>query len=64
VFTAVSAPSSTPGDVVRSVLGDPATATLARRVRAARATLVERTVERRYRSFGLGYCGLLSGVVG
>jgi ubiquinone/menaquinone biosynthesis C-methylase UbiE len=64
VFTATSAPSSTPADIARSVFpGAAADATLTRRVDAARETLVARTAERRYRTFGLGFCGLFSGTV-
>jgi ubiquinone/menaquinone biosynthesis C-methylase UbiE len=63
-FTAASAPASTPADVLASVLpGAPAASTLARRVGAGREALADRTAERRFESFALGFCGLLSGRV-
>ena len=61
-FTAASAPGSTPGDVLASVLpGASAESTLSRRVREGRDRLVALTVERQFERFALGFCGLLSG---
>jgi SAM-dependent methyltransferase len=63
-FATASKPGSTPGDIARSVLpGAPADATLSRRIREGRAALTERTVEREFEWFALGFCGLLSGRV-
>ena len=61
-FTAASAPSSTPGEVLTSVLsGSRAASALSDRVRAGRDRLTELTVEREFERFALGFCGLLSG---
>ena len=61
-FTAASAPDSTPGEVLLSVLpGARAASVLSRRVDAGRETLAELTVDRRFERFALGFCGLLSG---
>jgi hypothetical protein len=64
VFTAASSPASTPAETARAVLpGAVADATLTRRVDTAREALVARTDDRRYETFGLGFCGLLSATV-
>jgi SAM-dependent methyltransferase len=64
VFTAASAPSAGPVDVLRGFLpGAAAEDILATRVRAGRRALTDRTVERRFETFALGFCGLLSGRV-
>jgi len=61
-FTAASTPSSTPWDVLTSVLpGARADSTLSRRVDEGRERLTDLTVERRFERFALGFCGLLSG---
>ena len=61
-FTAASAPASTPGDVLVSVLpGASAESTLSRRVDEGRNRLTELTTERRFERFAIGFCGLLSG---
>jgi ubiquinone/menaquinone biosynthesis C-methylase UbiE len=63
-FTAASAPLAGPTDVVYELL--PGTATediLAKRVRAGRKVLTNQSNNRRFETFGLGFCGLLSGAV-
>lgn len=63
-FTAASAPSAGPADVLRGFLpGTAADDVLARKVRAGREALVQRTRDRVFETFGLGFCGLLSGRV-
>jgi ubiquinone/menaquinone biosynthesis C-methylase UbiE len=62
VFTAVGAPGTDAWDVVRAPFGG-VDSTLSKRVAASRRVLADRTVERRYRTFGLGFVGLLSGRV-
>jgi ubiquinone/menaquinone biosynthesis C-methylase UbiE len=63
-FTAASAPSAGPGDVLRGfVPGAAAEDVLATRVGAGRDALVARTRDREFRTFALGFCGLLSGHV-
>ena len=63
-FTAASAPSAGPEDVLRGFLpGAAADDVLATRVRAGREALVARTRARRFETFALGFCGLLSGRV-
>jgi ubiquinone/menaquinone biosynthesis C-methylase UbiE len=61
-FTAVGAPGTTALDVVRAPFGG-VDSTLSERVAASRRGLTDRTVERRYRTFALGFVGLLSGRV-
>jgi ubiquinone/menaquinone biosynthesis C-methylase UbiE len=63
-FTAASAPSVGPLDVLRAFLpGAGADDVLATRVRAGREALVARSRDRRLETFALGFCGLLSGRV-
>ena len=62
LFTAASTPGSGPTDVVRAPLSRPDDA-LGRRVTAAREALVDRTTERHYDAFALGFVGLLTGRV-
>ena len=63
-FTAASAPSVGPSDVLRAFLpGAAADDVLARKVGEGRAALVDRTRDRLFETFALGFCGLLSGQV-
>lgn len=61
-FTAASAPTATPRDVLSAPLRR-FDASLSARVAAARQTLTDRTEERRYEEFALGFIGLYSGTV-
>jgi ubiquinone/menaquinone biosynthesis C-methylase UbiE len=63
-FTAASAPSAGPVDVLRGVLpGAASEDVLAERVDAGRRAVTDRTRDRRFETFALGFCGLLSGTV-
>ncbi|WP_442928641.1 class I SAM-dependent methyltransferase [Natronomonas sp.] len=62
VFTAIGAPGTTSWDVVRAPFGG-VDSVLSERVAASRRVLADRTVERRYETFALGFVGLLSGRV-
>ena len=63
-FTAASAPSAGPVDVLRGFLpGAAADDVLTTRVHAGREALAARTRDRRFETFALGFCGLLSGRV-
>jgi len=62
MFTAAGTPGAGPIDVFRAPLARP-DATLGRRVTAAQEALVDRTVDRRYDAFALGFVELLSGRV-
>ncbi len=61
-FVAAGAPDCGFEDVLRAPLGNVETA-LSRRVDTARAALADRTIDRRYETFGLGFVGLLTGTV-
>jgi ubiquinone/menaquinone biosynthesis C-methylase UbiE len=61
-FTAIGAPGMDVWDVVRAPFGG-VDSTLSERVAASRRVLADRTVERRYETFALGFVGLLSGRV-
>jgi SAM-dependent methyltransferase len=61
-FVAAGSPGAGPTDVLRAPFGR-FDASLTRRVAASRDALADRTVRRRYETFGLGFVGLLSGRV-
>ncbi|MEF8777488.1 MAG: class I SAM-dependent methyltransferase [Natronomonas sp.] len=61
-FVAAGSPSCDVDDVLSAPFSDMDTS-LSRRVNAARNAAVDRTVDRRYEAFGLGFVGLLSGTV-
>ncbi len=61
-FVAAGSPNCGISDVLSAPFTD-VDASLSRRVEASRGALVERTVDRRYETFGLGFVGLLSGTV-
>jgi ubiquinone/menaquinone biosynthesis C-methylase UbiE len=61
-FVAAGAPTGGLRDVLCAPFGGVSGA-LSRRVGAARATLTDRTAERRYDEFGLGFVGLTAGTV-
>lgn len=61
-FLAAGSPGHGSLDVVRAPFGSVDTI-LSHRVDASRSALVERTVDRRYETFGVGFVGLLTGTV-
>lgn len=61
-FLAAGSPEGGVRDVLRAPFGRIG-AELSRRIEAARAVLADRTVERRYETFGLGFVGLATGTV-
>ncbi|MEF8777339.1 MAG: class I SAM-dependent methyltransferase [Natronomonas sp.] len=62
MFVAAGSPERGIDDVLVAPFGDVDTE-LSRRVNAARAALADRTIDRRYETFGLGFVGLLTGTV-
>jgi len=62
-FVGAGQPADSLAGSLGNALSRRAVRSLDGRVAAARAALTRRTVERRYRTFGLGYVGLLSGRV-
>lgn len=62
-FTVLSAPSGTAREAMAALTASEAGTRLDERVGAARGVLAERTVERRYEEFGLGFVGLMRGRV-
>ncbi len=62
VFTAAGSPTYGIEGALRAPFTE-VDAMLSRRVAAARGVLSERTVDRRYETFGLGFVGLLTGTV-
>ncbi|MCQ4332927.1 class I SAM-dependent methyltransferase [Natronomonas sp. F2-12] len=61
-FVAAGSPALGPADVLRAPFGA-VDDELSRRIDTARSALVDRTVDRRYETFGLGFVGLLTGTV-
>jgi ubiquinone/menaquinone biosynthesis C-methylase UbiE len=61
-FVAAGSPSCDVDDVLLAPFGD-IDASLSRRIGVARNAVADRTVDRRYETFGLGFVGLLSGTV-
>jgi ubiquinone/menaquinone biosynthesis C-methylase UbiE len=62
-FARGTAPADSPLNAARAALSSDADTVLDDRVAVARAALVDRTVDRRFERFGLGFVGLLSGCV-
>lgn len=62
-FVVASTPSGSPGEALSALARPGADQRLTDRVRAARDALVDRTVERRRETFGLGFVGLVGGRV-
>jgi ubiquinone/menaquinone biosynthesis C-methylase UbiE len=61
-FVATGSPACGLGDVLRAPFGGIGVE-LSRRIEAARTALADRTVDRRYGTFGLGFVGLATGTV-
>lgn len=61
-FVAAGAPSCGFSDVLKAPFSDIDTS-LSHRVNAARGVLTSRSVDRQYKTFGLGFVGLLTGTV-